>query len=465
MTPAPPIPRLPVFGWTAWRGARAAGTACMLDLPQRHYTTSGRAAILLALEALGVGAGDRVLLPTYHCPTMVAPADCLGALPVFYGIDASGAPDLARLDLQPLDGVRVMLAAHYFGIPQPMAAVRSWCDARGIALIEDCAHALFGRSGDRAIGAWGDVAIGSLTKFLPVNEGGCLVLNRPLPAPRLRDAGAGDQLRSAVDILDVGARHRALPGLNGAVLGGLDLLRLLRGQAGSGAGLGSGGGAGAGSTDGTSHAALAASQKDPTVTGPLTDIDDEVDLLAARPAGDFEIDTLLSHRRLTGPARWLADRLPRQRIASQRRRHYQRLHDAFGGHDALHPLLGPLPPDCAPYVFPLWVRHPDPGYAELRRLQMPVFRWDRLWPGTQVQGPDHGLRWSHHVLQLGCHQDLSDADLQRLIDTVLHLFARPRRKAGPAPTAQVPTPTSTPTLIPDGTAGVALRPIDLNPLR
>ena len=46
-----PIPRLPVFGWSALAGERAADMPCLLDLPGLHYSTSGRASILLALEA------------------------------------------------------------------------------------------------------------------------------------------------------------------------------------------------------------------------------------------------------------------------------------------------------------------------------------------------------------------------------------------------------------------------------
>ncbi len=116
---------------------------CLLDSPRLSFTTSGRAAIALALQALGVGSGDRVLVPTYHCPTMVAPAVHVGARPVFYPLRSSGA-DLAFLEALDLTGVRAILATHYFGLPQPMAELRRFCDRKGIALIEDCAHALFG---------------------------------------------------------------------------------------------------------------------------------------------------------------------------------------------------------------------------------------------------------------------------------------------------------------------------------
>jgi hypothetical protein len=40
-----------------------------------------------------------------------------------------------------------------------------------------------------------------------------------------------------------------------------------------------------------------------------------------------------------------------------------------------------------------------------------VFRWDRLWPGTPHDTDDAGVQWSRQVLQMLCHQDLSDADI------------------------------------------------------
>jgi perosamine synthetase len=385
-----PIPRLPVFGWQALAGAREASTPCMLSLPSVHYSTSGRASILLALEVLGVGPGDGVLLPTYHCPTMVSPAVALQAVPMFYPLDAQGTPDLAWLAQQDLRRVKVMLAAHFFGLPQPMASIKAWCDARGIALIEDCAHALFGRSDGRAIGAWGTASIGSLTKFLPVPEGGCLVLNPDTPPPPLQAAALGIRLKAWVDVLHVAVVQKRLTGLNSVIGAGLGALRWLRGGP-----------------------AL--------VPGALTEyqVPPEIDLSNEAPGSDYVVDAPLAHRELTPLSRTMARQLPRERIVTKRRQHYEFLLQHTRGYPGLRPLLPTLPEESAPYVFPLWAEHPDPGYTELRRLGMPVFRWDRVWPGVPRMALDQGLGWSHHVLQLACHQDMSQADLETLLQAVL----------------------------------------------
>lgn len=382
------IPRLPVFGWQTLSGPTQAGVPCMLDLPGARCTTSGRASILLALEALGVGTGHQVLLPTYHCPTMVAPVMHLHAEPKFYPITETGAPNLDWLASQNLSRVRVLLVAHLFGLPQPMAAVRAWCDARGIALLEDCAHALFGRSGDRPIGAWGDLAIGSFTKFLPMTTGGCLVSGVAAVAPLRRVRDWRDSARVLLDALEIAAQHGRLLGLNRAVLAMMRIARSLR------------------------HGA------------PM--VEPEFEAVPAAPpdlSSLGSLDAWLAHQELPWVGRWLAASVPRGRIVELRRRRYLELTQRLSGHQGLRPLMPDLADHCAPYVFPLWVDAPDPGYARLRALRMPVSRWDWLWPGVPTIERDRGVIWSRHVLQLACHQDISDADLNRIVEVLLDLYA------------------------------------------
>jgi perosamine synthetase len=389
----PLTPRLPVFGWATWSGKKSSVVPCLLDHEQLVYTTSGRASILLAMEHLGVGPGVQVLMPTYHCPTMIAPVDELGAQTVFYPVTTSGAPDMQWLKRLDSRDVKVMLAAHFFGLPQPMAAIRQWCDERGIALIEDCAHALFGQSEGRPIGRWGNVAIGSLTKFLPVPEGGCWVSNQPkLSAPTLTPTGGMVHIKAAVDILDVGVVYQRLWGVNALLRGALTVMRRLR--------------------PGTVSAA-------PSKPLPMMS-DDE-----GQAMDGFTIDSTLAHRELSSPSRWVSQTAPRERNVTSRRRNYELFSRLFPANAALRPLFPELPEHSAPYVFPLWVQNPDPGYAQLRAMQFPVSRWDRLWPGVPVMPSDTGIGWSHHVLQLACHQDLRETDVRRMVDVLTALFLKP----------------------------------------
>src|SRR6185312_16171151 len=167
------LPRHPIVSLQALRRSGQA-FGCIADDASVLLTRSGRSAIRLALLDARIGPGDCFLVPNYYCPTMVAPAEAVGARPVFYPITAAREPDLQWLREQRFEGRVAMLAAHFFGLPIPLTEVRRWCDERNIVLIEDCAHAFFGNHAGTPVGATGDYAVASLPKFFPVLEGGML---------------------------------------------------------------------------------------------------------------------------------------------------------------------------------------------------------------------------------------------------------------------------------------------------
>jgi hypothetical protein len=372
------IPRLPVFSPAAVSGLSAGSVPSVLDGRDFVLTTSGRAAIFLALRALHIGPGCSVLVPSYHCPTMVSPVVQVGAQPVFYGIDDEGLPRLAAIDLARAAPARAMLAAHWFGLPLDLTRVSAWCQERGIALIEDCAHAFFGERDGHVVGGVGTFSIASLTKFFPVPEGGCLVGDRQmLAAVRLRPAGAGVELRRVLDVIEIASRYGRL-GWSGpawhtlfALKAGLQSLR--RGRD-----------------------AVAA-----TASSAATDAPEPLDEAA----------------RLRRPARvveWIVQRADRQTQVEARRRNYASLAARLGGLRGGRPLRPELPRSACPYVFPFDVDDAEPVYAGLRAAGVPVFRWDRRWPGTPTAADDAGSRWATHVLQLGCHQDISPSEIEQM---------------------------------------------------
>lgn len=371
------LPRSPVLSWATFSGPRRTDSPSITDQAPVVFTTSGRAAILHALVIAGVGRGDRVLVPSYHCPTMISPIAGIGAQPIFYPIDAGGG---ARLDyLEDIGaGAKAIIAAHFFGLPQRMRDMREFCDRRGIFMIEDCAHAFFGETEGRPVGHWGDVGIASLPKFFPLPEGGCLVSRRHELAPALRGRGASAEIKAVINVLELGAQYRGLPGLNTAINGALATARWLRSLAARRHGERNGG------------------------------TDD----------GDFAFDRAAADAAITKAAKWLFKAAHRDRIVRIRRRNYAAMADLFSdlrGGRALFPVL---PGQSIPYVFPLWVDSPEESYQVLRSRGAPVYRWDRLWPGTPDLPGDAGKAWSHHIFQLACHQDLREDDLKGLADTV-----------------------------------------------
>jgi glycosyltransferase involved in cell wall biosynthesis len=399
------FPKLPVLGWSSFSGGHAAPMPGVLDARHRRYTISGRAAIALSLRVLGVEANDKVLVPTYHCPTMVAPILQAGAQPMFYPITATGAPNLQWLEQSDLTDVRAMLATHYFGLPQPMAVVRGFCVAHGFGLIEDCAHAFFGVSDDWPVGSWGDVAIASLTKFFPVPEGGVIAsATRSLSELKLARRGWYAELKAAADAIELGVVHDRFPGLNSAFASVIGVKNWLR------------------DSNRGSHPA----GNDPsTVMDPVA-------------------EQMLSSSRPATVARWIARSVHRSRIVELRRRNYAELAKQLSGLAGARPLRAQLPEAAAPYVFPLYVDDPT-SYQRLRATGIPIFRWDEVWPGTPELEGDHGLDWSTHVFQMGCHQDLSVQDLDAIATKVRTIIQDQPRRSTPGTSLSPTIVTSTKT--------------------
>ena len=375
-----PFPRLPVLGWSTFSGEKSPAIAGVLSSHHYQYTISGRAAIALALTALGVKAGDKVLVPTYHCPTMIAPVGRLGALPMFYPISASGGPSLRWLEQASLTGVTVMLVAHYFGLPQAMSKVREFCDARGIKLIEDCAHAFFGISDKRPVGSWGDISIASLTKFFPVPEGGVIASpTLQLNSLKLYSRHWYGEIKAAADAIEIGVQYSRFPGLNWILAPLFSVKNRMR--------------------HGT-----------PSLNLP------QFSTVETNRKPDAE--SLLSSSQPALAARWISRSANKHRIVALRRRNYLRLVSQLSGLSGARILQADLTDGAAPYVFPLYVDDPAASYQRMRSAGIPIFRWDEIWPSTPVIAGDYGLDWSTHVFQLGCHQDLSPDDIDAIAEKV-----------------------------------------------
>jgi hypothetical protein len=350
------------------------------------YTTSGSAAIEVALSIAGVEPGDRVLFPTYHCPTMIAPAVRLGAVPKFYPLTQTGAPSLPYLRNCDLVGVKAMLVAHYFGFPQPLDEIRSWCSEKRIALIEDYAHAFFSLLNSVELLAVRGFAIASLPKFFPVEEGGLVIAARErLSAVRLHSRPVLDELRTLLDGLETSSRYRRMGALS-APMGVLFALKnWLRGHI----------------------RALAPSPTSAAAETPST--------LAA--------DRRLVHIGATRTTRWIAEHADRKRIVQLRRRNYALLTELLDTMPDASPLWPELPEHVVPYVFPLLLKHAERPYLAMRARAVPVSRWDIVWPDTPSIVGDAGQLWAREVLQVACHQDMSEGDVRLVAQTIQEVMA------------------------------------------
>jgi dTDP-4-amino-4,6-dideoxygalactose transaminase len=151
---------------------------------------NGTAALHLGLLAVGCGPGDEVVVPSLN---FVAAANAIvhtGAEPVFCDVLGPEEPNLDPADVEAAltDRTKAIVPLHYAGYPCEMDALRALAETRGLAIVEDAAHAPGARLGGRMCGTLGDVGCFSFfsNKNLPVGEGGMIVTD---------DDGLAEQLR------------------------------------------------------------------------------------------------------------------------------------------------------------------------------------------------------------------------------------------------------------------------------
>ncbi len=149
---------------------------------------SGRNALRSALEMLGVGAGDEVLLQAYTCVSVPGPVLWVGARPTYVDIrQETFTMDPADLERKITPRSRAVVMQHTFGLPADISELLAIARRHGLAVIEDCAHALGARYQSRPVGVFGDAAIFSFGRDKVISSvfGGALAVSDEYAA-RLR---------------------------------------------------------------------------------------------------------------------------------------------------------------------------------------------------------------------------------------------------------------------------------------
>ena len=139
--------------------------------------TSGTAALLCALQGLGVGPGDEVIVPGFGWIASISAILGVGAVPVIVEVDDSLTidPDAIRANLSPY--TKAIMPIHMRGVPADMNAVLAIAEEKGLKVLEDTAQANGGSFGGRPLGALGDVGSFSLqaSKIITTGEGGMVI--------------------------------------------------------------------------------------------------------------------------------------------------------------------------------------------------------------------------------------------------------------------------------------------------
>jgi dTDP-4-amino-4,6-dideoxygalactose transaminase len=151
-----------------------------LGVERALLTTSGTHALELAGLLLELEPGDEVIVPSFTFVTSASAFALRGARIVFADIradtlnlDETLLPDLVT------DRTRAIVPVHYAGIACELNAISELAAERGLALVEDNAHGLFGSYRGRPLGTFGALGAQSFheTKNFTCGEGGALLVN------------------------------------------------------------------------------------------------------------------------------------------------------------------------------------------------------------------------------------------------------------------------------------------------
>jgi perosamine synthetase len=358
------VPVLPALHWNSLKLTRAPEPSPLAPAPDVTSYSRGRYALFQAYQRCGVDAHSALLAPAYHCRTMLDPAIRQGAEIALYPLNPDLSPDIAALEAllttcrKP---VVALLITHYFGFAQTLEPLQVFCSDHGIALIEDCSHCLVGSTGTHDIGRLGRYSVWSPYKYFPCEDGGELWSNHD-------------------EAMLVRHPHRA--SMMQEIKG---LVRTLR-------------------------RSRASRQRVHT-----EELDREIEALANTPYawgndqlhGDpttsVDYDPTQENRDGFAISRWIRRQTDVVRLKRERRRNYLQWLQVVSALPYCRALFPTLAPDCVPYMFPLCIDCPDIHFYALKRLGVPLWRWDSMAVSNCPVATGYRLQ----LLHLPCHQELT----------------------------------------------------------
>jgi dTDP-4-amino-4,6-dideoxygalactose transaminase len=136
---------------------------------------SGTSALHLALVAMGLEAGDEVLVPSFTYAASANAIRLAGGIPVFIDIDPrTFCLDVAAAEAAVTDRTRAVMPVHLYGHPADMTGLSAVADKHDLLVVEDAAQAVASSLNGRPVGAFGTTACFSFypTKNMTSGEGG-----------------------------------------------------------------------------------------------------------------------------------------------------------------------------------------------------------------------------------------------------------------------------------------------------
>jgi len=142
-----------------------------------HLCSSGTAALCIALAACGIGAGDEVVVPPFTFIATIEAVLSAGAIPVFSEIDETLCLDPESIESVVTSRTKAVMPVHMCGAMAHIDEIRSFCDQKGLVLLEDACQSLGATFNGKSLGTFGQAGCFSFdpVKTITCGEGGAVV--------------------------------------------------------------------------------------------------------------------------------------------------------------------------------------------------------------------------------------------------------------------------------------------------
>ena len=182
--------------WTGGNGrAFEAAFASYVGVKRAFAVANGTVALELALTALGVGAGDEVVVTPYSFRASATCAARVGARMVFADVGEDHLLNAETIEKAMTRRTKAIVVVHLYGEVVEMGPILALAKKRGVFVVEDCAQCLGGEYRGRKVGTLGDVGCYSFCQSKHITaggEGGMIVAKSAAVSKRvesLRDHG------------------------------------------------------------------------------------------------------------------------------------------------------------------------------------------------------------------------------------------------------------------------------------
>jgi perosamine synthetase len=358
------------------------------DLGKMYLFKNARSALFHATKLINSKrVGKIILMPSYGCGSELEPVLKAGGKVRFYRVDRKMKVDIKDLKNNIDGNIAAIHVTHYNGFPQAIHEIRDLCNQNGFYLVEDCAHVLRSVCEDQfRIGSFGDLAIFSMRKTVPIPDGGALIVNNS-------SFQFDDTHLVSMDILKTLRMVQYLLKRNWAVQSPLLYAGITKVTEWSRAIL--------------SKMGVANSSSENAEYKPL-----EVNDASVYSFGRFD-------QKISWVAKKLLRRINFAQVIKQRRENYKYLLEKLGDIGWMKPVFSEIPEGTCPLDFLCIV--PDPVEVRRQLLTYGIESdpyWDFFHPAVPWEEFPEAVYLKRHVLALPIHQDIGEGEREYLVASI-----------------------------------------------